>query len=98
MSAIPPSPGTYEQERLALWMEVARLSDAFERVTALVGATKDKLENDTHKDIHAIAEKVRRLENALLVIKTKAFAYGTVAGFAVAAAYELAKSYWLAHH
>lgn len=92
---IPPTPGSYDEERLALWMEVGRTADAIERATALIGATKDKLENDTRKDIHALGEKVRRLENALLVIKTKAFAYGTVAAFVVAAAWEVVKSLWL---
>jgi hypothetical protein len=80
---IPPVTGTYEQERLALWLEVGRVSESAAQNSALIGVTKDKLEGDTRRDVNELGAKIRRVENGVLVIKTKAIAYGTAAGFAV---------------
>jgi hypothetical protein len=92
---LPIVPGTYEQERLALWLEVNRLAEVSAQNAALVATTKDKLEGDTRKDMNALGEKLRRLDNSLLVIKTKAVAYGTTAGIVVSAVVEVLR-YW--HH
>ena len=79
---IPPVTGTYEQERLALWLELTRIGDAATHNAALIGATKEKLEGDTQKDLNILGAKVRKVETSVLVIKTKALAYGTAAGLA----------------
>lgn len=92
---LPIVPGTYEQERLALWMEVSRIGEASAQNAALIGATKDKLENDTRRDLNALGEKVRRVDKDVLVIKTKAIAYGTAAGLAVSGIIEAIRYF---HH
>jgi hypothetical protein len=91
---LPIVPGTYEQERLALWMELSRIGEASAQNAALISATKDKLENDTRKDVNVLGEKLRRIDKDVLVIKTKALAYGTAAGLAVSVVLEAIRYFY----
>jgi hypothetical protein len=92
---LPLVAGTYEQERLALWMELNRIGEATAQNAVLVGATKDKLENDTRRDVNQLGEKLRALDKRVLIMRTTAVAYGTAAGLVVTGVME-ALRYW--HH